>query len=237
MIYLRVDGGTLPQAHEFRAAADPVPLMLRESLEHTGLADGLNQLIDEVLQDASITLIARMDADDESLPGRMEDQRHYLQAHNKVDILGTACREVDEHGQYLQLKRMPSHHKNIIAALPRRNPINHPTVMMRSRVFSGGLRYRLDVRRTEDYHLWISAARAGYEFANLDQPLLNFQRDSSFFQRRSGWRQAIADFHVRWRAIWELRQITPANLLWAMAAFVLRLLPANIQSFLYRQIR
>jgi len=237
VIYLRIDGGTLSAAADYQAAAAPVPLIVRESSRATGLADGLNQLLEEVLQDDSIALIARMDADDESLPGRMDHQRRYLQHHSNVDILGTACREVDEQGKILQIKRMPRQHASIIATLPRSNPINHPSVMMRRRVFAGGLRYRLDVRKTEDYHLWISAARAGYRFANLDEPLLNFLRDSSFFQRRSGWQQARADLLVRWRAIRELHQFAPMNLFWALGAFVLRLLPGRLQSYLYRQLR
>ncbi|WP_216919348.1 glycosyltransferase [Synechococcus sp. CCAP 1479/9] len=237
LLYLRVDGGTLSDPALFRAAAAPARLVLREVAEGRGLAHGLNQLVEEVLRDPGIALIARMDADDESLPGRMERQRRFLAEHREVDILGTACHEVDEHGAYLQLKRMPLSHRAIVATLPRSNPLNHPTVMLRRRVFESGLRYREDVKRTEDYHLWISAAGAGFVFANLAEPLLNFQRDSGFFGRRGGWRQAWADLHVRIRAMRELRLFSAANLLWAVAAFGLRLLPAALQTWLYLRLR
>lgn len=237
LLYLRVDGGTLNDPELFRAAAAPARLVLREVAEGRGLAHGLNQLLEEVLRDPGIALIARMDADDESLPGRMERQRRFLAEHREVDILGTACHEVDEHGAYLQLKRMPLSHRAIVATLPRSNPLNHPTVMLRRRVFESGLRYREDVKRTEDYHLWISAAGSGFVFANLAEPLLNFQRDSGFFGRRGGWRQAWADLHVRIRAMRELRLFSAPNLLWALAAFGLRLLPAALQKWLYLRLR
>lgn len=237
LLYLRVDGGTLNDPELFRAAAAPARLVLREVAEGRGLAHGLNQLLEEVLRDPGIALIARMDADDESLPGRMECQRRFLAEHREVDILGTACHEVDEHGAYLQLKRMPLSHRAIVATLPRSNPLNHPTVMLRRRVFESGLRYREDVKRTEDYHLWISAAGSGFVFANLAEPLLNFQRDSGFFGRRGGWRQAWADLHVRIRAMRELRLFSAPNLLWALAAFGLRLLPAALQKWLYLRLR
>lgn len=237
LLVLRVDGGTLNDPGRFRAAAAPARLVLREAAEGRGLAHGLNQLLEEVLRDPAIGLIARMDADDESLPGRMERQRRFLAEHPEVDILGTACHEVDEHGAYLQLKCMPLGHRAIVAALPRSNPLNHPTVMLRRRVFDSGLRYREDVKRTEDYHLWISAAGAGFVFANLPEPLLNFQRDSGFFRRRGGWQQAWADLHVRLRAMRELALFSAPNLLWAAAAFGLRLLPAALQKWLYRQLR
>lgn len=235
--YLRVDGGSLTDPEPFRAAAAPARLVLREVAEGHGLAHGLNQLVEEALRDPGTALLARMDADDESLPGRMERQRRFLAEHREVDILGTACHEVDEHGAYLQLKRMPLSHRAIVATLPRSNPLNHPTVMLRRRVFESGLRYREDVKRTEDYHLWISAAGAGFVFANLAEPLLNFQRDSGFFRRRGGWRQAWADLHVRFRAMRELRLYSATNLLWAVAAFGLRLLPAALQTWLYLRLR
>ncbi len=237
LLYLRVDGGTLSDPELFRAAAAPARLVLREVAEGRGLAHGLNQLLEEVLRVPAIGLIARMDADDESLPGRMERQRRFLAEHPDVDILGTACHEVDEHGAYLQLKRMPLSHRAIVATLPRSNPLNHPTVMLRRRVFEAGLRYREDVKRTEDYHLWISAAGSGFVFANLAEPLLNFQRDSGFFGRRGGWQQAWADLHVRIRAMRELRLFSAPNLLWAVAAFGLRLLPAALQTWLYLRLR
>jgi hypothetical protein len=167
----------------------------------------------------------------------MEHQRRFLAEHPDVDILGTACHEVDEHGAYLQLKRMPLSHRAIVTTLPRSNPLNHPTVMLRRRVFASGLRYREDVKRTEDYHLWITAAASGFVFANLAEPLLNFQRDSAFFGRRGGWQQAGADLHVRLRAMRELRLFSAPNLLWAMAAFGLRLLPGALQKWLYHRLR
>ncbi len=237
LFYLRVDGGQLIDPDGFRAAAAPATLVLREVAEARGLAHGLNQLVEEALRDPDLTLMARMDADDESLPGRIERQRQYMADHSEVDILGTACHEVDERGTYLQLKQMPISHRAIVATLPRSNPMNHPTVMLRRRVFESGLRYREDVKRTEDYHLWITAARSGFVFANLPEPLLNFQRDAAFFRRRGGWQQAWADLHVRLRAMRELQLYSPMNLLWAVAAFGLRILPSSLQKWLYRRLR
>lgn len=236
-ILLFIDGGLPEQLELFQQAAAPVPLRLLGSPNHQGLAACLNELIDKVLDDQRWDLIARMDADDESLPGRMESQRQFLLDHPEIDILGTACHEIDEHANYLQLKKVPLCHRQILMTLPRSNPMNHPTVMMRRRVFESGLRYREDVKLTEDYHLWISAAKAGFKFANLDDPLLNFLRDSTFFRRRGGWRQACANLQVRLRAMAELRLFSLMNLLWAFAAFGLRVLPATVQTRLYIRLR
>jgi glycosyltransferase involved in cell wall biosynthesis len=237
IIYLRIDGGLTEDQTIFEQAAAPVPLRLLGAEQHQGLAACLNELIEEVLLDERWQLIARMDADDESLPGRMEIQRAFLAEHPDVDILGTACIEVNEHGQHLQTKRMPLNHGSIFRNLPHSNPLNHPSVVIRRRVFDSGLRYRTNVSRTEDYHLWIDAASKGFVLANLPQPLLKFRRDSRFFDRRGGLKQAIADLNVRLRAMRALRQINLINFFWAFAAFALRLMPGSAQRFAYLLLR
>jgi hypothetical protein len=131
MIFVGIDGGDDSMGDALRAAAGEIPLELLVFPKRIGLARGLNRLLDEVLSDEQWQLIARMDADDESLPGRMECQRCFFDAHPDVDILGTACREVDEQGRHLQDKFMPLDHATIILSLPRSNPLNHPTVMAR----------------------------------------------------------------------------------------------------------
>ena len=237
IILLRIDGGLTEDLELFQAAAAPVPLQLLASQRHQGLAACLNELIEEVLRDERWQLIARMDADDESLPGRMETQRTYLREHPDIDILGTACIEVNEHGRYLQTKQMPLNHDAIVRNLPRSNPLNHPSVMIRRRVFASGLRYRTDVSRTEDYHLWIDAASKGFVFANLPQPLLNFRRDDLFFNRRGGAAQAIADARVRLRAIRTLGPASPIDFIWIFAAFGMRILPGRLQKLAYLCLR
>jgi len=237
IILLRIDGGLPENLELFQQAAAPVPLRQLASQRHQGLAACLNELIEEVLHEANWQLIARMDADDESLPGRMEIQRTYMAQNPDIDILGTACIEMNELGEYLQTKEMPLSHAAIVQNLPRSNPLNHPSVMIRRRVFASGLRYRTDVSRTEDYHLWIDAASKGFIFANLPQPLLNFRRDSRFFDRRGGLRQAIADSNVRLRAIRILGQNNPVNLFWVLASFGMRLLPGRLQKLAYTYVR
>jgi hypothetical protein len=235
-IFLRVDGGNLSPGQ--RAAlidtAAPVPLHIEEQAQRQGLAHGLNGLIETVLADGRFALLGRMDADDISYPQRFRLQRKHLAEHLEVDIVGSWCREVDEQGQPIQIKRMPAVHTSMVRCLARRNIINHPTVLIRRELFASGLRYRTDVSRIEDYHLWISAAAAGWQLANLPEILLDFRRDRLFFQRRGGWQQARADVRVRWRAIRELRQWSLLNLGVMLAAGLTRLLPHNWQGQIYR---
>jgi len=67
--------------------------------------------------------------------------------------------------------------------------------------------------------------------------LLNFRRDSTFFVRRGGFRQAWADMYVRLRAIRVLGLRSPLDLIWAGSAFMLRLLPGRVQTRFYNYLR
>ena len=219
------------------SAAKPASWNLLFSPERAGLAAGLNRLVGVVLQESKFKYLARMDADDESLPERIQMQRNYLEINTHVGVLGGLCREVDEAGRFIQTKRLEFEDDRIVEMLPKRNPMNHPTVMFRRSALECGAKYRENVRLMEDYYLWVDLAQAGVQFANLDAPLLNFQRDEGFFQRRSGWGQACSEFGVRWHAIGALHAPVMTNLGYASAAFGLRLMPSGMQALIYRLLR
>lgn len=235
--FLLGDGGGLPDEQDLEEACRPAGLRIFRTAERMGLAHGLNQLIERVLRERQWEYLARMDADDSSHPERLARQREFLEKNQSVDILGTGCREVDEKGRLLQIKVMPLTHDKILAALPRRNPLNHPTVIFRRRVFVKGLRYRTEVGRIEDYFLWVDAVAGGFRLANLEEPLLDFRRDQGFFKRRGGGVQARAEWAVRAHAMRALKKGTPGNYIWSLAAFGLRCLPSPMQELLYKRLR
>jgi len=233
-LFVHVDGAASCDEEAFRTAAAPIPVCFFYTPLRSGLARGLNKLIDAALAEKKWTYVARMDADDESLRERFEKQRNFFAANDSIDILGGLTREVDERGRYLRTKRLPLRHEEIIAHLSRRNPLNHPTVMLRCGVFESGLRYRADVGLVEDWRLWVDAAAAGFHFANLDEEVLVFRRSDDFFQKRGGWKQAVAEWRVRLHARRALGQSSFTNFNYAVAASALRLLPSKIQAVAYR---
>ena len=235
-IYLLVDGAESVDEARWRGWTNGVPVRFHYSANRVGLAAGLNKLIDSALDHTQWTFFARMDADDECLPSRFDCQRHFLIENPHIDILGARCREVDENGAHLRTKRLPQTHDCIVSSLPKRNPLNHPTVMIRRSVFESGLRYRTDVGLVEDWCLWVDAAAAGFRFANLDEVVLNFRRGTDFFNKRGGRKTATAEWHVRRHARKVLHKSSPANFCYAVAASSLRLMPAGIQAAVYKTV-
>ena len=152
-------------------------LTLRRLPYNRGLANALN----EGLKFVRCDLIARMDADDISMPTRFERQVDFLAQNTDVGVCGTSVVEVDsDSDQVFSEKVMPCDNADIIRIMKRRNPICHPSVVLRAEIFKSGVEYPL-----EYYHLWYLLKRRGIEFANFSEPLVIMNVNNAFFNRRS----------------------------------------------------
>ena len=124
--------------------------LIRQS-ENQGLVTALNLGLDL----AQGEYIARMDADDISLPERLEKQVEYMQAHPEIGVLGGKIQYMNEDGQLATIPLTFYGDINIRWNLLFTNPFSHPAVMMRKAIIE---RYRLryDPRAThvEDYEFW-----------------------------------------------------------------------------------
>jgi glycosyltransferase involved in cell wall biosynthesis len=134
-----------------------------------GLAESVNRSISE----STGKYIARMDADDVALPTRIERQVDYLERNPDVDILGTAMQSF---GYSRYTHYFPSSHDRCKAQLLFNVCFGHPTVMMRSEIFSNkGNLYRSELRQySEEYELWCRLVD-DYKFCNLPDVLLRYR--------------------------------------------------------------
>ena len=139
-------------------------------LEHAvnrGLAVSLN----EAFAAARGELIARMDADDVSLPRRLEKQVDFLDGHPAVAVLGTGAEFVDAGGNALGSGHLFEEHDDIAANIYRTTPLMHPSVMMRRSFLESLGGYDVRLRRAQDADLWLRGYHR-FRYHNLPEPLV-----------------------------------------------------------------
>ena len=152
------------------ARADDRVRVLRRA--HEGLSAALNAGIAA----ARGEYVARMDADDISVPHRLQKQVAYLDAHPACVAAGAWIEVIDEAGRHLGLKTFVETHEEISAALYRGiSPIAHPTIVARRDVLQAAGGYDARCYPSEDLDLWFRLAERG-QLANVGEALLLHRR-------------------------------------------------------------
>lgn len=149
--------------------------------ENKGLVYSLNKGLDA----AEGSLIARMDADDISMPDRLERQFEYLRMHPEADLVATQVQLINEKGQptgFWKEDRENSSPELIKEFLAVNNCIAHPTILAKADVIQK-LRYREAQGQAEDYDLWLRWISAGKTIHKVDTVLLQHRILPNSFTR------------------------------------------------------
>jgi len=206
-------------------------VVLMHGLACKGLSSSMNFAIDWSIQ-FSPKYFFRMDADDICFNNRFAVQTELLDKYPGFDILGSSLIEINEQGKQVGQRKLPVKHTDLISSFSRRCPINHPTVVIRYNVFEKGFRYKEQYMNTQDYFFWVDLAKAGFHFANIKQPLLQFRRINGFYKRR-GRLKSINEFKARMYAMKHLKQTNIINLIYAVCILTVRLMPSFVIKFAY----
>ena len=149
--------------------------------KNMGLAYSLNQAIFYAIK-YGYDYIARMDADDISLPTRLSKQLQFLDANADIDACGTAIRYF---GSLQKVYTPPKDCKSVEERFAYSTTVAHATVLFRSSFFyKSGLYSPCASTTIEDQRLWLSAFSAGCRIANISEPLYLVRTDSRFILSR-----------------------------------------------------
>ena len=126
-------------------------IRLIENENNIGLALSLNKGIDA----ARGRYIARMDADDISLPDRFAIQVNYLESHQEIWVLGSSIQIIDEKGRVMRQVDYPSDpgvlRWNMM--LGAEGIVCHPACMLRKELFEA-VGYYKNFPTSQDLELW-----------------------------------------------------------------------------------
>lgn len=237
-LYLQYDGLIRPEVDAYLSGIGDERAHIQRRAENKGLAQSLNDLL-AIVMPMGYEFIARMDADDISELNRFEKQMAYLEAHRDVDCLGGAINEIDEKGQNRgKVTRYPCEPDEARAFFCKRNPVAHPTVLMRRSLLekAGGF-YPMDFERNEDTMLWYKAYMGGARIANLPDVVLNFRMtDAMFKQRRNGKVFAKSQLEMR-RMINKDLGYGAMSMVYAYAMYVLMTSPSWLLKLAYKVLR
>jgi len=153
---------------------------------------GLHHNLNHAARQVRTPWIARMDADDVSLPDRFTRQTRALREDPRIDVLGGAIRELRPDGAK-QRRIVPTAHEAILNWSRWRSPMNHQTVVMRADLFQRCGGYP-NIPGKEDYGLWLKMLAAGGRFANLPEDLVHAHLGEGFYRRRTGLKNLASEF-------------------------------------------
>lgn len=236
--FIQCDGPISHEIDDYLSGLDDERINLYKRTENKGLAQSLNDLL-SIVKSLNYEYIARMDADDISLPERFEKQIVFLQSHTEVDLIGGAINEIDENGNNRgKVTKYPLSPTACRAFFAKRNPVAHPTVMFRRSFFEkAGWEYPTDFSRNEDTRLWHEGYKHGCVIANLPDVLLNFRMtDAMFTERRNGKTFAKSQLELRKKINKDLQFGFMANV-YAYAMFILMISPSWLLKLAYRVLR
>lgn len=208
------DGSSDGTAEIAVATGDPRVRIIRQS--HAGLVAALNF----GLASAHGTLIARMDADDESHADRFAKQVAFLNEHSDIGLVGSLIEFGGDRsakaGYALHVDWVNSFWQPEQVQLYRfiESPFAHPSVMFRRTLVEEHGGYSAG-DFPEDYELWLRWQAAGVRMAKLPEVLLRWNDlpsrlsrtddrydPDAFFRIKARWIARELEYVARGRNIW-----------------------------------
>lgn len=154
---------------------------IHRSAERVGFIKSLNR----GLEASKGKYVARMDGDDFSHPDRFEKEVAFLEANPDVVVVGGQMNIMDENGEITSARSYPTGGPKLFLFSCVRNPLAHPTIMMRREVVDKGYRYDESLKMSEDLDFWLQLMNDGYKIANLPDTLINYRVMGNFLEKRS----------------------------------------------------
>lgn len=165
--FIVVDDGSTDDTWQILTSYDDPRVVLVRNQENVGLTISLNR----ALEMARGEYIARMDADDVSLPERLSAQVQFLDATEDVGLVSCPFIEIDQESHEVRLFPLPATDDDIMAnLLGGRNCLSHGATVFRRECVEQVGAYRDQFQFAQDYDLWLRIAEH-YKVANLEQPL------------------------------------------------------------------
>ena len=126
------------------------------------------------------------DADDYSLPRRIETQLDFIVKNPEYPVVGTSCYIMDREGKILRTFLRPTDPREIQMQFLSDTPMTHGSVIMQKDAILATGGYNEEFRIIQDYELWSTLMRRGLRVMNIPDILVVIRTfaDSISFKER-----------------------------------------------------
>jgi glycosyltransferase involved in cell wall biosynthesis len=163
------DGSTDATPSILNGYIDPRIVRIKNK-QNVGIPTSLN----EGIALAKGEYIARMDADDISLPERFEKQAAYLDHHLQIGVVGSSIKTINEQGHIIGSSSFSNDPELMEWVLLFGSPMAHPSVMMRTALVKKAGGYSTKYILSADYDFWGRLSKHT-KLANLSETLLYYR--------------------------------------------------------------
>ena len=125
--------------------------------------------------------IARMDADDISLPERFQKQVDFLENNPEITLVGAQLNLINEQNKITGEAIAALQHRDIVKRITSQIQLFHPVIMFRK---DQNIQYREKFLYCEDYDLYLNLITQGKKLANLNEKLLHYRILESSISRK-----------------------------------------------------
>jgi len=212
------------------AAGSPVPVQVVRLPENVGLGAALQAGLAACRHE----VVARMDADDVSLPERFAVQLPVIEA--GAEIVGCALLEIGQHEDDVVGRRVPPTTPALISRTARlHDPFNHPTVVYRRSAVTAAGGYE-PLPLMEDYWLFARMIARGARAANRPEALVKYRVGAGAYDRRGGRALLRAELVLQWRFLRSGFTTVPQFVRNVAVRGVYRLVPGSVRRPVYRTV-
>ncbi|MBN1184996.1 MAG: glycosyltransferase [Bacteroidales bacterium] len=190
---------------------------------------GLSHTLNHCLQYVETEFVARMDADDISLPTRFEKQISFLKAHPEIAIVSSAMLYFDENGVFKtgNAKEYPEP-KDFVSG----SPFCHAPCMVRKEAYDAVGGYSERFKRGQDYYLWFNMYARGYRGYNIKEPLYKMRDDKNALNRRK-FKYRVDEMRMKQEG-YKMLGLPFYYQVFSLRPLIVGLLPNWLYAFLYR---
>jgi len=172
--FLIINDGSIDASKEIILSYDDPRITFIDNYKNIGIPRSVNKGISL----AKGKYIARMDADDISLPERLERQVAFMEDNEDIAMCGGWAYIINFDGSILQEAKMETDTDKIIFNLFFGNQFFHGSTVSRTDILSH-LKYDINATIAQDYDLWFRMAACQYKLVNIPAFIYKYRAHSA----------------------------------------------------------